>query len=122
VPPFPWPEARDIVEQQLGMSLQQAFRSFDENELASASIAQVYCAELHDGQEVVVKIVRPGIERKIRQDIEVLMLLARMADRYWDEAKRIKPIQIVSYAVTSRDHPTSTYPWYTGITVVRKSW
>jgi len=95
VPPFPWPEARDIVEQQLGMSLQQAFRSFDENELASASIAQVYCAELHDGQEVVVKIVRPGIERKIRQDIEVLMLLARMADRYWDEAKRIKPIQIV---------------------------
>jgi ubiquinone biosynthesis protein len=95
VPPFPWPEARDIVEQQLGMSLQQAFRSFDENELASASIAQVYCAELPDGQEVVVKIVRPGIERKIRQDIEVLMLLARMADRYWDEAKRIKPIQIV---------------------------
>ena len=95
VPPFPWPEARDIVEQQLGMSLQQAFRSFDENELASASIAQVYCAELHDGQEVVVKIVRPGIERKIRQDIEVLMLLARMANRYWDEAKRIKPIQIV---------------------------
>ena len=95
VPPFPRPQARDIVEQQLGMSLQQAFRSFDESELASASIAQVYGAELPDGQEVVVKIVRPGIERKIRQDIEVLMLLARMADRYWIEAQRVKPIQIV---------------------------
>ena len=95
VPPFPWIQARDIVEQQLGMSLQQAFRTFDENEIASASIAQVYGAQLPDGQQVVVKIVRPGIERKIRQDIEVLMLLARMADRYWDEAKRVKPIQIV---------------------------
>jgi len=95
VPPFPWIQARDIVEQQLGMSLQQAFQTFDENEIASASIAQVYGAQLPDGQKVVVKIVRPGIERKIRQDIEVLMLLARMADRYWDEAKRVKPIQIV---------------------------
>jgi ubiquinone biosynthesis protein len=95
VPPFPWHEARDIVEQQLGMPLEQAFRTFDEKEIASASIAQVYGAQLPDGQEVVVKIVRPGIERKIRQDIEVLMVLARMADRYWDEAKRVKPMQIV---------------------------
>ena len=44
---------------------------------------------------MVVKIVRPGIEQQIRQDIEVLMMLARMADRYWDEARRVKPIQIV---------------------------
>jgi len=95
VPPFPWQQARDIVEQQLGMPLEQAFQSFDEHEIASASIAQVYGAELPGGQEVVVKIVRPGIEREIRQDIEVLMILARMADRYWDEAKRVKPIQIV---------------------------
>ena len=95
VPPFPLQQAREIVEQQLGLPLEQAFRSFDDEEIASASIAQVYGAELPDGQEVVVKIVRPGIEREIRQDIEVLMLLARLADRYWDEAKRVKPIQIV---------------------------
>jgi ubiquinone biosynthesis protein len=95
VPPFPLQQARDIVEQQLGLPLEQAFRSFDDKEIASASIAQVYGAELPDGQEVVVKIVRPGIEHKIRQDIEVLMLLARLADRYWDEAKRVKPIQVV---------------------------
>ncbi len=95
VPPFAWEQARAIIEQQLGMPLEQAFKSFDETEIASASIAQVYAAELPDGQSVVVKIVRPGIERQIRKDIEVLMLLARMADRYWDEARRIKPIQVV---------------------------
>ena len=95
VPPFPRQLARDIVEQQLGMPLEQAFQSFDEQEIASASIAQVYGAVLPDDRQVVVKIVRPGIERKIRQDIDVLMILARMADRYWDEAKRVKPIQIV---------------------------
>jgi len=95
VPPFPLQQAREIVEQQLGLPLEQAFRSFDDKQIASASIAQVYGAQLPDGQEVVVKIVRPGIEHKIRQDIEVLMLLARLADRYWDEAKRVKPIQIV---------------------------
>ena len=95
VPPFPWSQARDIIEQQLGMPLEEAFRSFDEKEIASASIAQVHAAQLPDGQEVVVKIVRPGIEKLIRKDIEVLLLLAKMADRYWDEARRVKPIQIV---------------------------
>jgi ubiquinone biosynthesis protein len=95
VPPFPREQAHAIVEQQLGMSLQEAFRHFDEQEIASASIAQVYGAELHDGQKVIVKIVRPGIEALIRRDIEVMMLLAKMADRYWSEARRIKPIQIV---------------------------
>jgi len=95
VPPFPWPQARDIVEQQLAMPLEQAFKRFDENEIASASIAQVYAAILPDGQDVVVKIVRPGIEQAIRRDIEVLVLLAKMADRYWDEARRVKPLQIV---------------------------
>ena len=95
VPPFPWHQARDIIEQQLGIPLEQAFGTFDEREIASASIAQVYGAQLPDGQDVVVKIVRPGIERQIRQDIEVLMLLAKMADRYWQQARRVKPIQIV---------------------------
>ena len=95
VPPFPLNQARGIVEQQLGMPIEQAFKHFNDTQLASASIAQVYAAQLHDGQQVIVKIVRPGIEAQIRKDIEVLLLLAKMADRYWDEAKRIKPIQVV---------------------------
>ena len=104
VPPFPWHEARAIIEQQLGMTLGEAFRTFDENEIASASIAQVYGAQLPDGQDVVVKIVRPGIENRIRRDIEVLMVLAKMADRYWQEASRVKPIQIVREFETTIMH------------------
>ncbi len=95
VPPFPWPQARAILERELGMPLETAFKSFDEREIASASIAQVYAAQLIGGEAVVVKIVRPGIERRIRQDIELLLSLARLAERYWDEAPRVKPVQVV---------------------------
>ncbi len=95
VPPFAWREAREILEQQLGQPPDKVFASFDQKELASASIAQVYAAQLREGPDVVVKIVRPGIEQKIRRDIEAMKLLARMADRYWSEAKRVKPMQVV---------------------------
>ncbi len=95
VPPFPWQQARTILERELGMPLETAFKSFDEREIASASIAQVYAAQLAGGEAVVVKIVRPGIERQIRQDIDLLLSLARLAERYWDEAPRVKPVQIV---------------------------
>ncbi len=95
VPPFPLQQAREIIEQQLGMPLESAFASFDDEVLASASIAQVYAASLQGGRQVVVKIVRPGIEQRIRRDIEVMYLLARMADRYWREARRVKPLHIV---------------------------
>ncbi len=95
VPPFPWQQARAILERDLGTPLEAVFKSFDEREIASASIAQVYAAQLAGGEAVVVKIVRPGIERQIRRDIELLLLLARLAERYWDEAPRVKPVQIV---------------------------
>ncbi len=95
VPPFPLQQARSIVEQELARPIDQLFRSFDDKVLASASIAQVYNAELPDGESVVVKIVRPNIEARIKQDIQLLMVLARMADRYWQGAKRVKPVQIV---------------------------
>ncbi len=95
VPPFPLQQAREILQQQLAMPIDQAFSSFDDNVLASASIAQVYAAQLTTGEDVVVKIVRPNIEARIRQDVDVLLMLAGMADRYWSEAKRIKPSQVV---------------------------
>jgi ubiquinone biosynthesis protein len=95
VPPFPLHQARAIVEQQLGLPIDQIFSNFDDNLLASASIAQVYSAQLSGGEKVIVKVVRPDIEKLIRQDIQVLMVLARLADRYWQEAKRVKPTQIV---------------------------
>jgi ubiquinone biosynthesis protein len=96
VPPFPLEQARGIIEQQFGVPVEQAFLSFDDQVLASASIAQVYKAELHDGQKVVVKVVRPNIEKRIRRDTELLMMLASLVDRYWAESSRIKPKQIVA--------------------------
>ena len=95
VPPFPVAQARDIIEKELKMPVDKAFLSFDENVLASASIAQVHNAVLHDGREVVVKIVRPNIEKLIRKDLDLLLLLARLADRYWVHSKRVKPIKVV---------------------------
>lgn len=95
VPPFPVPKARKIIEKQLGQPLDQAFLSFDEEVLASASIAQVHNAELPDGKQVIVKIVRPDIEKIIRKDIALLMILAQFADKYWSEAKRVKPVKVV---------------------------
>ena len=95
VPPFPLAQAREILEKELGMSIEQAFSSFDDNVLASASIAQVYAAQLTSGEAVVVKIVRPNIEARIREDVEVLLMLARLVDRNWEESKRVKPVQVV---------------------------
>jgi ubiquinone biosynthesis protein len=95
VPPFPLDQARAILEQQLGIPIDEAFSSFDDNVIASASIAQVYGATLKTGEDVVVKIVRPNIESRIRRDVDVLMLIAGVANRYWSDAGRIKPLEIV---------------------------
>jgi len=95
VPPFPGEEARAIVEQQLKAPIDSLFARFDVEPMASASIAQVHAAELPDGEQVVVKVVRPGIEDRIRDDLELLGALARLARRYHPEGDRIRPNEIV---------------------------
>ncbi|MDT9096679.1 AarF/UbiB family protein, partial [Escherichia coli] len=69
VPPFPGELAAARVENELEMTLAEAFAAFDRVPLASASIAQVHAATLHSGEDVVVKIIRPGIDRIMRQDM-----------------------------------------------------
>jgi ubiquinone biosynthesis protein len=96
VPAFPGSEAKAIVEQTLGQPVTQIFAEFDEMPLASASVAQVHAARLHDGQDVVVKVLRPGIEKQIRSDIALLYELARLAQRFWGDAKRLRPIEVVA--------------------------
>jgi ubiquinone biosynthesis protein len=98
VPPFPGAVARTTVERSFGKTVAELFRSFDENALASASIAQVHAAELLDGREVVVKVLRPGIERTIRHDIGLLKLVAELAERYWKDARRLRPVEVVAEA------------------------
>jgi ubiquinone biosynthesis protein len=96
VAPFPCEEAKEIIEAAYGQPLSEVFAIFDENPLASASIAQVYTAQLHDGSEVVVKVVRPGIKRIIQGDVDLLYMLAGLAERYWSEGPRLRPREIVT--------------------------
>jgi len=95
VPPFPGSVARTIVEKELGRGVLDAFAAFDETPLAAASIAQVHAAQLRDGTDVVVKVLRPGMREVIQRDLEVLYALARLAERYWSESRRLRPVEVV---------------------------
>jgi ubiquinone biosynthesis protein len=95
VPPFPGSEARALIEQSYGRSVAAVFAQFDETPLAAASIAQVHAARLPGGQEVVVKVLRPGMRGVIERDLEVLHALADLAQRYWPEGRRLRPAEIV---------------------------
>jgi ubiquinone biosynthesis protein len=96
VPPFPGAQAREIVEKVLRQPVLEVFGEFDEQPLASASIAQVHSARLKGGEEVVVKVLRPGVERRIRSDITLLYELARLAQRFWPDARRLRPVEVVA--------------------------
>lgn len=95
VPPFSGAEARAIVAAAYAMPLENIFARFEETPLAAATIAQVHPAQLKDGKEVVVKVVRPGIRALIERDLEVLYTLAHLANRYWPDAQRLRPLEVV---------------------------
>jgi ubiquinone biosynthesis protein len=96
VPPFPGILARGILERAYRRPLDEVFASFDEQPLASASIAQVHAARLPEGGDVVVKVLRPGVERVIQRDLDVLEAMAALAQRYWVESRRFRPTDIVA--------------------------
>ncbi|MBF2759681.1 MAG: ubiquinone biosynthesis regulatory protein kinase UbiB [Ectothiorhodospiraceae bacterium AqS1] len=96
VAPFAGEEAIAIVREELGRSVEELFLDFDPEPLASASIAQVHAARLMDGREVVVKVLRPGIGRIIERDISLLYLIAEIAGRYWRDAVRLRPVEVVA--------------------------
>lgn len=95
VPPFTGVLARQLIEQAYGESLEQHFSKFDDKPMASASIAQVHRAQLHDGTHVVVKVLRPEVEKQIDRDLELLYTLARFAHKYWSEGERLRPVEVV---------------------------
>ena len=95
VPPFPGEQARAIIEQAWGRPVGEVLDAFDPVPLASASIAQVHTGRLKDGTEVVVKVLRPGIEKTIRQDLSLLYTVARLAERYWKDGRRLRPVDVV---------------------------
>ena len=106
VSPFAPVEARRIVEQALGKNIQDVFCSFEKEPLASASIAQVHAAELHTGEKVIVKILRPKITTIIRHDIALLYFVARLVERGWSQGKRLRPVALVAEFETTLSERT----------------
>jgi ubiquinone biosynthesis protein len=95
VPPFPGTQARAQIEHAFGCPIEDLLDDFDETPIASASVAQVHGARLKDGKEIVVKVLRPDIEQVIRRDVGLLQIIARLANRYWGEARRLHPLEVV---------------------------
>ena len=96
VPPFPSEQAIALLESFYGRPVDEVFRRFDRVPVASASVAQVHFAELPDGTEVAVKILRPGIEKIIEHDIDLLETGAMLLEKVWPESRRLKPREVVS--------------------------
>lgn len=96
VPPFGGVEAQHIIEQSLGQPVSELFAQFEQQPLASASVAQVHKATLGDGRDVVVKVIRPGIERTIQKDVALLYSLAQIAQAIWADGRRLRPVEVVA--------------------------
>jgi len=95
VPPFPSDEAVALIEEALGGSVADIFERFDREPMASASVAQVHSARTREGREVVVKVIRPGIDRVIEKDMALLAFLARVLERWFRDGRRLRPVEVV---------------------------
>jgi len=98
VPPVPFEQLRESVEEALGAPLAEVYESFDETPLASASIGQVHRATLRTPEgpvDVVVKIQRPNIKPTIERDLDLLLWLARAVERSIPESRIYGPVRLV---------------------------
>jgi ubiquinone biosynthesis protein len=95
VPPFPWEQVQATLERAYGKPHTEVFKSFSNVPIASASVAQVHFAELPDGREVAVKILRPGIREIIAQDVGLLHTLAGLVEDFMPEGRRLRPREVV---------------------------
>jgi len=95
VPPFDGNKAQSIIEKAYGVDIDEYFDEFDTKPLASASIAQVHTAKLKDGKDIVVKVLRPNIMPIIKRDIALLFIIAKLAERYSKDARRLRAVEIV---------------------------
>ncbi|MCF7531287.1 ubiquinone biosynthesis regulatory protein kinase UbiB [Pseudomonas petrae] len=96
VPPFDSAKAIALIESQLGAKISEVFSRFDVAPLASASVAQVHAARLKTGEEVVVKVVRPGLKPIIGSDLAWLFILAKIAERVSADARLLHPVAVVA--------------------------
>ncbi|MFH2218322.1 MAG: AarF/ABC1/UbiB kinase family protein [Pseudomonadota bacterium] len=95
VPAHPFSQVGKIIEEELGAPPEDVFEFFDQTPIASASIGQVYRARLRDGEDVAVKVQRPGIRKIIDVDLEIMLHLATLMERHVEEAALHRPVKIV---------------------------
>jgi ubiquinone biosynthesis protein len=94
VTPLPASEVLAVLDRELGQAADELFAVFDQRPLAAASIAQVHRARLRDGDEVVVKVQRPDIERLVERDLDILRRLASAVEERADWARRIGSVAL----------------------------
>jgi len=95
-PPFDEQHSIQIIETGLKKTISEAYASFDPVPMASASVAQVHAATLHDGTDVIVKVVRPDILPVIEKDIAIMKTMASLLEKTVKEASRLHPSEVVS--------------------------
>lgn len=103
VPPVPFEDIRKTIEKSLKSPIGVIFSSIDPVPVASASIAQVHFAELHNGTKVAVKVRRPGIGPLIESDVSVMHTLAEFLEKYVPASRRYKPLEVVKEFARSID-------------------
>ncbi|MFA7576670.1 MAG: AarF/UbiB family protein [Candidatus Muiribacteriota bacterium] len=94
-PEFPYEEMEEIVEKELGKSVLDVFEYIETTPLGSASLAQVHAAKFKTGQDVILKVQRPGIEKTVKSDVELIFWFAQMLEYYWEDSKFYNPVEVV---------------------------
>ncbi len=103
VKPFPTEMARSVVEDELGASAEEVFAEFGPEPFAAGSIGQAYHARTREGRPVVVKVRRPNVREVLESDVDILMRLALLAERYVPEYRVFRPVLLVEeFAQTVR--------------------
>lgn len=129
VPPFSYQEAKEMIEKEFGKSLDEIFMSFDPEPIAAASIGQVHHARLHEGDEVAVKVMRPGVEELIETDLFILMGFAKFTEKHIKESKFYNPLGFMDefsrvlkqeiYYIHEAQNADKFYSNFAGSTTVR---
>lgn len=94
-PYFPFEKIKPIIEHSINRPIGEIFEYIEETPMASASIAQVHRGKLLNGEIVAIKIKKPGVKELVEQDISILMLIGKMAEKHIQEAKQIQLVKII---------------------------